>query len=133
VGDAREVRGAAQALAGEVDALWLLPDPQLFSPEMVAYLLDVAVVQHKIALFGFDEEHTRGGALASLAIDVPDVGRRAARLAAAIAGRPPARRLPVPEPKPSPGALTINRKTARRLGVEIPEGVLRYRAQRVFE
>jgi putative ABC transport system substrate-binding protein len=132
VADPREVRSALVAL-GDVDALWLPPDPHLYSPEMFAFLLDFTVVQRRIALFGFQDEHTRAGALASVAVDFHDAGRRAARLALGIAARAPAKRLPVPEAKGSPGVLTVNKKTARRLGLEIPDVILRERAHQVYE
>jgi ABC-type uncharacterized transport system substrate-binding protein len=129
----RGVRAALAAIAPSIDALWLVPDSRLFSPEMMTVLLDATIVERKIALYGFEDEHTRAGALASVSVDVRDAGRRAARLAASVAGRPPQKRLPVPEAKPSPGALTVNKKTARRLGVEIPELVLKERARHVYE
>src|SRR5439155_27020668 len=55
--DPREVRSALAAIADGIDALWLIPDGRLYTPEMFSFLLDSTVVQRKIGLFGFQEEH----------------------------------------------------------------------------
>jgi putative ABC transport system substrate-binding protein len=123
VSDAREVRSALAEISDGIDALWLMPDPRLISAEMFNYLL-VFTLEHKIALFGFLDSFTQAGALASVAPDYTEIGRRAARMAAELAAKPEATRLPLPPPVSGPGALSINVKTARRLGIEVPQSAL---------
>jgi putative tryptophan/tyrosine transport system substrate-binding protein len=123
VNDAKEVRAALSDIAGSIDALWLMPDPRLITAEMFNFLL-VFTLERKIALFGFLDSFTQAGALASVAPDYQEIGRRAARLALDLANKPPEGRVPVPAPTPSPGALTVNMKTAKQLGLDIPQGVL---------
>jgi putative ABC transport system substrate-binding protein len=118
VGDAKDVRGAADALVGQIDVLWLWPDPRLMNSEMFSVLL-LSTIDRHVALVGFLDSFTQAGALASVAPDYREAGKRAAKLAAELAARPPAARLPVPPPVLSPGALTINLKAARQLGVEV--------------
>jgi putative ABC transport system substrate-binding protein len=123
VADAREVRSALSEISDGIDALWLTPDPRLISAEMFNFLL-VFTLEHKIALFGFLDSFTQAGALASVAPDYAEIGRRAARMAADLSAKPPDARVPVPAPTSSPGVLSVNVKTARRLGVEVPDSAL---------
>ena len=74
----------------------------------------------------------RVSALASVAPDYAEIGKRAARMVAELLGKPPEQRVPVPPPSGSPGALTINLKTARQLGLEISSGV-QSKARQVFK
>jgi putative tryptophan/tyrosine transport system substrate-binding protein len=131
VGDAKEVRAALAEIASSIDALWLMPDPRLITAEMFNYLL-VFTLEHKIALYGFLDSFTQAGALASVAPDYAEIGKRAARMVADLLGKAPEQRLPVPPPAGSPGALTINLKTARQLGLEISSGV-QSKARQVFK
>jgi putative ABC transport system substrate-binding protein len=120
VQDAKEVRTAVAEIAGGIDVLWLMPDPRLISAEMFNYLL-VFTLERKVALFGFSDSFTQAGALLSVAPDYQEIGRRAARMAAEAVQRAGA---PLPPATTSPGALTVNLKTARQLGIEIPQSVL---------
>jgi putative ABC transport system substrate-binding protein len=120
VQDAKEVRPALEEISGGIDALWLPQDPRLITAEMFNYLL-VYTLERKIALFGFLDSSTKAGALASVAPDYPEIGRRAARLAVEVSQKPGA---PVPPPSGSPGALTVNLRTAKQLGIEVSQGVL---------
>lgn len=123
VADARAVRSALPELAASIDALWLLPDPQLITPEMMNFLL-VFTLERKLPLLGFFDSLTRAGALASVAPDYRAIGQRAAKLASELAARPAESRVPVPPMIGSPGTLSINLKTARQLGIEVPADVV---------
>jgi putative ABC transport system substrate-binding protein len=94
---------------------------------MFSFLL-VFTLEHKIALFGFSDSFTQAGALVSVAPDYQEIGRRAARMAAEGALKPGA---PLPAAMTSPGALTVNLKTAKQLGLDIPQSVLS-RARQVY-
>ncbi len=122
VSDAREVRAALGEIAGNIDALWLIPDPTLVNIEIFNFLL-VSTLERKLALFGFFADFTRRGALASIAPDYAEIGRQAGKLAAELAGKPAAARSPLPASLASPGGLTINAKTARQLGIELSDEV----------
>ena len=122
VSDAREVRAALSEIAGNIDALWLIPDPSLVIIEIFNFLL-VSTQERKLALFGFFADFTRRGALASIAPDYAEIGKQAAKLASELASKPPASRSPLPASLASPGGLTINAKTARQLGIELSDEV----------
>lgn len=122
VSDAKEVRGALSEIAGNIDALWLIPDPSLVNVEIFNFLL-VSTLERKLALFGFFADFTRRGALASVAPDYAEIGKQAAKLAAELASKPAASRSPLPASQASPGGLTINAKTARQLGIDLSDDV----------
>jgi putative ABC transport system substrate-binding protein len=130
VNEPREVRDALNQLTGKIDALWLVPDPRLASPELIDFLL-VYTLDRKIVLWGFLDNLTKAGALASLSPDYAEIGRRAGKLAQEVASRPAAQRVPVPAPVDSPGTLTINLKTAHAIGLELPASALS-RARQVY-
>jgi putative ABC transport system substrate-binding protein len=123
VTDALQVRSTLSEMVGAIDALWLLPDPQLINADMLNFLL-VFTLERKLPLFGFLESFTKVGALAAVAPDYKGIGQRAARLAAELAARPPESRQPVPPMAESPGTFSLNLKTARQLGIEIPADVV---------
>jgi len=130
VTDARDVRGAADAIVGQIDVLWLWPDPRLINSEMFSVLL-LSTIDRHVALVGFLDSFTEKGALASVAPDYREAGKRAAKLAQELGARAPATRLPVPPPLLGPGELTVNLKTAKQLGVEVPASALTH-ARQVF-
>jgi putative ABC transport system substrate-binding protein len=123
VTDAGAARDAVDAMVGKIHALWLPPDPKLFSQELSAYVLGQAA-ENKLPLFGFGEGLTAEGALGAVSPDFADVGDRAGKLAAAIAAKPEGQRIPVPPPEYAPGALSLNLRSAGALGIDVPAEVV---------
>ncbi len=117
-----ELKGAVQKLAG-INALWLPPDPKLFSREVFSFLLGLSAERH-IPIIGFLDSLTQAGALASVSPNYADNGVRAGKVAAEILARPEAHRLPVPGPSFAPGNLTVNLQTAHALGIDVSERAL---------
>jgi len=131
VTDPREVRGALADIAGSIDALWLVPDSRLLTAEMFNFLL-AFTLERKIALFGFLDSFTAAGALASIAPDYVEIGRRAGKMAQDLADKPAESRLPAPPPQSSPGALSVNLKTAKQLHLDVPPAALA-KARQVYK
>jgi ABC-type uncharacterized transport system substrate-binding protein len=125
-----QVRGALGELAAQVDVLLMLPDRRLFSDETARAVVAFAL-EKKLPLLAFSEEQAQAGALVATLPDPRDIGRRAARLALALAGRAPEQRLPVPVPSTSPGCFVLNARTAELLGIDIPDGLLR-KARKIY-
>src|SRR5262245_28764076 len=123
-----EVGDALDDLAGRIDALWLVPDAKVINKDVFAYLLR-ATLDDGIPLFGFLEGFTQAGALASIAPDYADIGARAAELAASIIKNPTAS---LPAQAYSSGALSINLKTAQRLGIDVDKATQKS-AAKVFK
>lgn len=118
VKEAGGVREAATGMSEGVQVIWLPPDPRLFSRELFSFLLGFSA-ERKIPLIGFLESFTQAGALASVSADYLDIGDRAGKLTADALARGSVARPPVGVVF-SPGVLTVNLKTARALGVDVP-------------
>jgi putative ABC transport system substrate-binding protein len=117
-----EIIGALNSLRNEIDLLYLLPDETIVADEILQRIF-LFSFDNKIPVLGFSERHTQTGALLSLAHgSVKDMGRQAAQLAnTLIADKKPA--LPAPLP-PRETKLTVNVKTAHKLGIDIPDSII---------
>ncbi len=130
VANAAALPQAVRELSG-VDAIWLPPDPSILNRDILSFLL-VHCLQQRLALFGFLDDLTRAGALASVSPDYQGIGVQSASLVQAILSRPAPDRTPVPAYRYSDGLLSINLRTATQLGIHVsPEA--KKRARKVFE
>jgi ABC-type uncharacterized transport system substrate-binding protein len=120
----KDLLSAVAQIADKIDVLWLMPDPQLFTAEAGRSLIGFAL-ERKVPVLAFADTFTQAGALASMTPDPRDIGRRAARLAIGILGRNPDARMPLPPPTTSPGALSVNLRTAAQLDIDVPDSLLR--------
>jgi putative ABC transport system substrate-binding protein len=127
IGSSREVADAFGKLSGQVDAVLLLPDSKVMNKEVFNYLLR-ASLDANLPLFGFLEALTQAGALASISPDYQDIGARAAELVTQVLERG---RGAIPGKTYSRGALSINLKTAERLGIAVDEHMI-HNAKKVF-
>jgi putative ABC transport system substrate-binding protein len=127
IDSSREVADAFGRLTGQIDALLLLPDAKVMNKEVFAYLLR-ASLDANVALFGFLEALTQAGALASISPDYQDIGARAGELVAQVVERSKGA---LPPKTYSRGALSINLKTAGRLGITVDDKTVRG-AKKVF-
>lgn len=118
VGNDKDVPQQLRALLSESDALWLLPDSTVLTDESIRFILESALSK-QVPVFGFSSELTRLGALLSMSIEYGEVGREAGLLARRIlTGEQPWRLKPVSVQRIR---ITVNQKTARYLGIEIPK------------
>lgn len=121
VSEPSEFMSALNELRNKIDILWMLPDPTVVSTETVDYLLRFSI-QHNVPVFTFSRKYVEMGALASLDVDPYDMGAQAAEFLQA--GGEPVRAFA------RSSQLTINVKTAKKMGLGISEGILR-RAKRI--
>jgi putative ABC transport system substrate-binding protein len=126
IGSSREVADGFSGLVGQIDALLLLPDSKVMNKEVFNYLLR-ASLDANIALFGFLEALTQAGALASVSPDYQDIGARAGELVTQVVEHHGT----LPPKTYSRGALSINLKTAERLGIAVDEKMIRG-AKKIF-
>jgi putative ABC transport system substrate-binding protein len=113
-----------EAFAGMVRAraggLIVLPDPFVLEPHIPQVV--ALALKHRLAAVYWLEAYTRAGGLMSYGTDLLDVHRRSALFVDRILrGAPPAD-LPVEEP--TKFALVVNGKTARALGLKVPQSVV---------
>lgn len=128
VRDEGEVLAAARLLAPDVDALWAVADPTVLTAANARALILLSLRARK-PLFAMSESYVRSGALAALAADPKEVGRRAGELAGLVlSGKPAAELRPEAPPRVS---LFINRASAGHLGIVLPDALL-LRAKKVY-
>jgi putative ABC transport system substrate-binding protein len=124
-----EITQLAEAIRrSRADALLILPDPAVLE----SYPADTLALVARVGLPAVYpwRSYVVAGGLIAYAPSLPDLYRRAAvSLDRILKGENPAE---LPVEQPTSFELTINLATARRMGLEIPPGVLA-RAVEVFE
>ena len=113
----RELRRAVSQLSHEVDALWLLPDPELLTPSNFRILQDAAL-RARLPMLGSSDAIVRAGALLCVNPSYQEVGREAARLARNILNAEADAPLPQPTVPQTP-RVVLNRDTLDALGRKI--------------
>ena len=117
----RHVRRSWHRLRSEVDAIWIVPDPLVVTPENFRYLRDQAAFAG-IPTIASSEDLVRAGALMCVAPDREVVGSQLVELTNALLGGTPIESLPVQEP----GAVRVllNVDTQHAIGLIIDEFTL---------
>jgi putative ABC transport system substrate-binding protein len=125
-----EVPAALRSLLGKVDALWMLPDDTVVTPESLTFLL-LTAFKHNLPVLTVSDAFVEAGALAALSADYTDAGRQACQLAREIESgqRRPAPASIVPPTKVN---IAINLQTARQLGLILPAEIVRS-ASKVYQ
>jgi putative ABC transport system substrate-binding protein len=117
----------AEAARRKADVMYLSGDPMpLANTEFVAEL----ALRHRLPVMFLFHQHVDAGGLMSYGVDLEDLFRRAASYVDRILKGADPKDLPIEEP--TRYLLVINLKTARALGLTIPQPVL-LRAERVIE
>lgn len=114
----KEVPQQLRALLASTDALWLIPDSSVLTTESIGFILDSSLARH-VPVIGFSPEFTRLGALLSLSVSYKEVGRETGLLAKRILDgdrKLPGKPVPVERIK-----ITVNLKTAKFMGIELPK------------
>ncbi len=78
--DPREIPGLMDEMRGKIDVLWMVPDPTVITTETVDYLIRFSF-QYNIPIFSFSKKYVEMGAVASLDMDLYDMGVQAGELA----------------------------------------------------
>lgn len=125
----KELPATFRALLPKVDGLWLVPDSTVLTEDSLRFILSTAL-DHNTPVIGFSPEFARNGALAALSINPEDIGRQAGAMA---------RRMLAGEHShgaqstimPDRIRLAVNLKTARYLGLTIPQEIVA-RADELF-
>ena len=116
-----------QGLRAEVEAVMLLESPR-FSNDRAA--ISPLMLKHRLPSISYSIQHVEAGMLMSFSANQAKAARRTAELAVQILkGAKPA---DIPVEQADEFELTINAKTAKALGVKIPESVLA-RATRIVQ
>ncbi len=114
----RDVPGALRALLPSIDALWLVPDSTVLTDESLRFILNTAL-EERVPVIGFSREFARSGALLCLSVNYADIGRQAGQLTRKILDGQVS--LPVKPLHPDRIEVSMNRKTAKFLDIDIPK------------
>jgi putative tryptophan/tyrosine transport system substrate-binding protein len=114
----KELPEALKDLAWRIDSFLMIPDPKIYSPHSVEYVL-LEGLRNKFSVVGLSSFYTKAGALISFDCDYADLGRQSADLAVKVLnGEGPFLVFP------RKVKYSLNLLTAERLGISIPEKVL---------
>jgi len=113
---------ALDATQGEIDALWILPDVTVLAPESVQYML-LFSFRNRIPLLCLSENQARMGAPFGLSFGSGrDIGIQAGEIANEILSGRRAEEIPFTTARRL--KLTVNLKTAGKLGLQVPKEIL---------
>jgi putative tryptophan/tyrosine transport system substrate-binding protein len=119
---AGEVGGALKSLEKDIDILWLWPDEAYLADDILQRIF-LFSFDRKIPVLGLSERHTQMGALLSIAYgSAKDMGRQAAEVINRLLEE--GRTTGAAQITPRQTKFTVNLKTARKLEVKIPEGLV---------
>ncbi len=122
VGGPQELPAGLASLERSADALWGLPDRVVFVPQTAKAIL-LFSFRNRIPLVGPSEAWVKAGALFALEPDYRDLGAQCGELAVAILGGKKAASMPPTSPRTA--VLSVNKKTAVQMKVDLPDEVLR--------
>lgn len=115
VKSSREVSGQLDSLAGQVDALWMLPDSVTASGEAAdAHFLFSAA--HRVPVVAFSSAYLASGAALALDIDRFDMGRQGGEMAASLMEGNSISDIPPASPRKT--TVKTNPSVLRRLGLK---------------
>lgn len=126
----KEVPAAFRSMLGKIDALWMVPDDTVVTPEAFKFLL-LETFENNLPFLTVSDIFVEVGALASLSPDYTDVGRQGCQLARKIESG----RLQPEEVNTLPPAkvnLAINLKTASKIGLAFPSEIIQS-ANKVYQ
>ena len=121
VGSQKQLRYETRKLLKEVDAIWLLPDPELVTPSNFHFIRREAT-NARAPMLVYSEPLVKAGALMCVAPNYEVVGRQAAELAPEILSGRTAGAIKVATPE-SP-RVVLNGDTQEAIGLEIDEVML---------
>jgi putative tryptophan/tyrosine transport system substrate-binding protein len=116
----QDIQKAMNDIVGKIDALWIPPDPSLYSDEVIRYIGSTSLTK-LIPCFGPNERYVRSGAIFSMSFDPVEAGRTAGDVANKILQGTPPSKLQIQElqhPK-----IIINTRAAGLLKLTIPKNI----------
>jgi putative ABC transport system substrate-binding protein len=120
VDNPKSVSGALNNMKGAVEALWMIPDTSVVTPE-TAELIMLFSLENRLPVVTFSTKYLEMGAFMSLDVNAFDMGKQAGEQAARILAGMDAGEVPASEAESL--VLTINEAVARKLRISIPEDV----------
>ena len=126
-----EVPAALRSLLGKVDALWMLPDETVITPESLTFFL-LTAFKHNLPVLTISDAFVEAGALAALSARLYGCGSSGVPVVQGDREWPAAaRRRPVLSHRPRSTSL-INLQTAGQLGLVLPPEIVQS-ASKVYQ
>ncbi|MDX9788039.1 MAG: ABC transporter substrate-binding protein [Desulfobacterales bacterium] len=116
VRDPREVPSALTNMNPIPDALWLLPDISVITPDTLEFIFSFTL-SNKMPLVLFSERYLALGAFMSISFDLFDMGRQGGEMANQILSGKPVETVPPVEAQKT--VITLNKTVAEKLGIPI--------------
>ncbi|MBI3595991.1 MAG: ABC transporter substrate-binding protein [Nitrospirae bacterium] len=119
---AQEIPGAIRSLLPQIQGLWMVPDSTVITNDSFQFIL-LTTLEKGIPFMAFSDSFVKAGALLALSPDYVSIGKQSSVLVDQVirSGIPDQGKVIYPET----ARLTINLKTAKILGLDIPEEVLK--------
>lgn len=117
-----EAINAISQMEGKADAIWMVPDATAITPESIEYML-LFSFRNNVPIIGISEKYVKNGALMALSFDSEDMGRQAGEIAARVIEGEDIKKIPLLKPRKF--KLSINLNTAEKMGIKIPENIIR--------
>ena len=122
VASQKAVPAALRAMLGKIEALWMVPDDTVVTPESFKFLL-LEAFENNLPFLAASDIFVEVGAFASLSPDYADMGRQACQLVREIeSGRLSPRKADVLPPVKV--NLAINLKTASKIGLMLSPEII---------
>lgn len=117
-----DVYGAVRTISPRIDALLMIPDSTVYTPKSTEDML-LHTLREGTPVIGMSPSYVKAGALFSLSCDYAENGHQAGHIALRILdGAPPAT---LPPESPHEFDMSINLISAERLGIPIPNDVIK--------
>jgi putative tryptophan/tyrosine transport system substrate-binding protein len=120
IAGSQDIQKAMNDIVGKIDALWIPPDPSLYSDEVIRYIGSTSLTK-LIPCFGPNERYVRSGAIFSMTFDPVEAGRTAGDVANKILQGTAPSKVQIQElqrPK-----IIINTRAAGLLKLTIPKNI----------
>jgi putative ABC transport system substrate-binding protein len=122
VSSEKQVPAALRSLLGKIDALWMLPDDTVITPESFKFLL-LTAFENNLPFLAISDIFVKVGALAALSPDYTDMGRQACQLARQIeSGQISLTQVNIVPP--AKVNLAINLKVANKIGLTLSPEII---------
>ncbi len=114
IAERKETAPALKSLLPRVDAVWLIPDPLVMPGKEYLYEILSLCDEQRVPIFSYVDLFVKLGAVMSVSVDNPTIGRQAAGIAQDLAsGRPVAEKVQFP----AGSNVTLNLKKVREYGL----------------
>jgi len=124
-----ELPGAVSYISKKADVLWMVADQTVYTVQSTYNTL-LYTLREGLPVIGISAPYVKAGALFSLSCDYSDIGRQSGEMAIKILQGMNPSSIPIAVPEKT--GLFLNLKTAKRLGIKIPQEFIK-KAKRIYE